>query len=164
MKETGNTIIGYCRKSKTIEDEETRVRLLQKMIKRMRARSLVDKTFVSPCSAAGRTYRIYPVPLKVNTKFCLAIDDIEDDILLDMISFLAVTPNVSLVVLDYAGLTTNIKDLKQFIINTPNLENIIVDQLPQQHKIKIFSREQLLMDDSNLALFDCRVACVQRAK
>ncbi|ORY88943.1 hypothetical protein BCR43DRAFT_448667, partial [Syncephalastrum racemosum] len=114
MKETGNTIIGYCRKSKTIEDEETRVRLLQKMIKRMRARSLVDKTFVSPCSAAGEEFSLRDFP--IHNKFDMSsLQDISGTTQ-DMISFLAVTPNVSLVVLDYAGLTTNIKDLKQFIM------------------------------------------------
>ncbi|KAG0183667.1 hypothetical protein DFQ28_001429 [Apophysomyces sp. BC1034] len=53
MKKVGCTIIGYCRKSRTIEDDETRVRLLQRMVNLMRTRSLVDKAFVSPYSAAG---------------------------------------------------------------------------------------------------------------
>ncbi|KAI7880250.1 hypothetical protein K492DRAFT_130374, partial [Lichtheimia hyalospora FSU 10163] len=35
----------------------------------------------------------------------------------------------------------------------PKFKDIIVDQLPQQHKVQIFSREQLLNDDDTLGLF-----------
>ncbi|KAF7720483.1 hypothetical protein EC973_008143, partial [Apophysomyces ossiformis] len=111
MKKDGYTIVGYCRKSRTIEDDETRVRLLQKMVNRMRTRSLVDKVFVSPCFAASDQISTRDFCSKFNMA---SLEDITGTTQ-DLISFLAVTPKVSLVILDFAGLTTNTKDLKQFI-------------------------------------------------
>ncbi|KAG0166334.1 hypothetical protein DFQ29_001022 [Apophysomyces sp. BC1021] len=111
MKKVGCTIIGYCRKSRTIEDDETRVRLLQRMVNLMRTRSLVDKAFVSPYSAAGDEISTRDFYNKFNMA---SLEDVAGTTQ-DLISFLAVTPKVSLVVLDFAGLTTNTKDLKQFI-------------------------------------------------
>ncbi|KAI9323487.1 hypothetical protein BX666DRAFT_1887432 [Dichotomocladium elegans] len=156
MKKDGYAVIGYCRTSRTIEGEETRVRLLQMVVNCIRTRSLADHAFVSPFSAAGDEICTRDFNNKFNMK---SVQDIAD-----MISFLAVTPKFSLVVLDVAGLTANTKDLKQFIINTPHLENIIIDQVPRHHQIRIFSREHLLNGDHSVALFDCRVACVQRAR
>ncbi|KAL1927070.1 hypothetical protein VTP01DRAFT_5033 [Rhizomucor pusillus] len=63
---------------------------------------------------------------------------------------------VCLTVLGFAGLATNCKVLKQFVGDTPNLENIMVDHLLHQHEVKVFNRKQLLDDDELLRMFNCR--------
>lgn len=52
MKQDGFSVIGYCRKSCTNDDNGTRVRLLQTMVDRLQEKSLVDRVFVSPFSSA----------------------------------------------------------------------------------------------------------------
>ncbi|KAI8079892.1 uncharacterized protein BX664DRAFT_303026 [Halteromyces radiatus] len=160
LKEDGFQIIGYCRKSRTNEDDDTRLRLLQDMINRLKQRSLVDKVFVSPYSSAGENLNARDA----QTKFDIHQLKNASGTTQDLISYLAATKKVCMVVLDFAGLTTNVKDLKQWLCDNPNLENIIIDQLPIQHKIKIFNRAQLLNDVKTLELFNCRTGCVQRAK
>ncbi|KAG0183879.1 hypothetical protein DFQ28_000672, partial [Apophysomyces sp. BC1034] len=49
----GYSVIGYARKSRRNEVKESRIRLLQLMIKRLKERSLVDNVFVSPCANAN---------------------------------------------------------------------------------------------------------------
>lgn len=52
LKKDGHHIIGYARKSKGKEPEETRVKLLRLMSDCLRSRSLVDRIFVSySCNA-----------------------------------------------------------------------------------------------------------------
>jgi hypothetical protein len=53
LKEEGYCIIGYARKSKGKEEEEVRLRLLQKMVDSLKNRSLVDQVFTSICSSAS---------------------------------------------------------------------------------------------------------------
>lgn len=45
--------MGYARKSIGKEDDDTRVRLLQEMVKKLMERSLVNKVFVSPRSSVS---------------------------------------------------------------------------------------------------------------
>lgn len=53
-----HTIIGYCRKSPTEDDDETRTRLLNQMVEKLKGRSLVDRVYVSPCSSADEQMRM----------------------------------------------------------------------------------------------------------
>ncbi|KAI7851229.1 hypothetical protein BDC45DRAFT_425738, partial [Circinella umbellata] len=62
----------------------------------------------------------------------------------DLLSYLPNTNNVCLVVVDYAGLSTNIQDLHNFIRQNKNLKRIIVDHLPHENDVKVFERETLL--------------------
>ncbi|ORX63074.1 hypothetical protein DM01DRAFT_1331159, partial [Hesseltinella vesiculosa] len=160
LKEDGFQIIGYCRKSRTGEDNDTRIRLLQDMINQLQQRSLVDKVFVSPCSSAGENLNARDA----QSEFDMHQLQNTSGNTQALISYLAMTKKVCMVVIDYAGLTTNARDLKEWLSANPNLENIIVDQLPIQHEIKIFNRAQLLNDAKTLELFNCRKGCIPRAK
>ncbi|ORE02610.1 hypothetical protein BCV72DRAFT_214944, partial [Rhizopus microsporus var. microsporus] len=48
----------------------------------------------------------------------------------DMISYIATTENVCLVILDFAGIATDVSDLRSFVQDNGNLKMIIVDHLP----------------------------------
>lgn len=53
LKKESYNIVGYARKSRTNENDESRIRLLQQMTRRLKERSLVDKIFVSPRANAN---------------------------------------------------------------------------------------------------------------
>ncbi|KAG2202667.1 hypothetical protein INT47_002099 [Mucor saturninus] len=53
-----------------------------------------------------------------------------------MISCITTTQNVCLVILDFAGLSTNAKDITNFVEDDTNVKMIIVDYLPHQNKVK----------------------------
>ncbi|ORX54058.1 hypothetical protein DM01DRAFT_1287208, partial [Hesseltinella vesiculosa] len=54
LKTNGYEIIGYARKSAGSEELDTRVRLLQCMIDKLKERSLATKVFVSTSSSASQ--------------------------------------------------------------------------------------------------------------
>jgi hypothetical protein len=50
---SGYTIVEYARKSKGKDDDQIRLKLLNLMCQRLKARSSVDKIYVSTCADAG---------------------------------------------------------------------------------------------------------------
>lgn len=110
MKKDGYQIIGYCRKS--IAETKNRASCLQRMIDILYKRSLVDKVFVSSRSSTKQPF------LKRD------FED-EDDILSklndvhgntkDFLEFLENNTRICVIAIDYAGLTTNITDLKKLL-------------------------------------------------
>lgn len=101
---------------------------------------------------------------------------------LDLLKFLNFSENqVILVTLDYAGLSANGEDLKEFLRqivnkyyfrrylinlylrNHENIKTIIVDWLPIKARMEVFERETLLFDEDTTKKFDCRKRPVQRS-
>ncbi|KAI9008893.1 hypothetical protein CLU79DRAFT_711406 [Phycomyces nitens] len=77
------------------------------MVHNLRTRLIVDKVFVSKSSAASQPFD------KRDTN--ATITEGTNGTTKDFIKFLSKTQNkVVLIVLDYAGLTTNVEDLKEF--------------------------------------------------
>ncbi|KAG2211160.1 hypothetical protein INT47_006279 [Mucor saturninus] len=62
----------------------------------------------------------------------------------DMLNFLKNQEKVCLVVIDFAGLSTNSEDLRQFVSDNESLQKIIVDTLPFNNKVTIFDRASIL--------------------
>ncbi|KAI8889926.1 hypothetical protein K501DRAFT_169841 [Backusella circina FSU 941] len=111
------------------------------MVEKLRSWPLVDKVFVSKTSAANE-------PLQ---KRDFNEDNIEgtDGSTKDFIEFLNSTKKeVILVILDYAGLTTNVADLKEFVSKQRNITKIIIDRLPITSKVEIYKTEVLLQDQN----------------
>ncbi|CAO3698274.1 unnamed protein product [Rhizopus stolonifer] len=108
QKELGVEIVGYVRKSSCDKNEQNRIRVIKRMVDNLRSRSIVDKVFVSKTSNANQPFH----------KRDINADTMEetDGTTTDFIEFLNATKKkVILVVLDYAGLTTNVEDLKEFL-------------------------------------------------
>ncbi|KAG2233115.1 hypothetical protein INT48_005859, partial [Thamnidium elegans] len=120
LKNERYNIVGYARKSRTNDNDESRIRLLQQMARRLKERSLVEKVFVSPCVNANELMKI-----------CL-------------------------IILGYAGLSTNYKDFETFLRNSKNICKIIVDHLPFDNTIKILDCCELLQHPKKLEIFNCR--------
>lgn len=132
LKEEGYCIIGYARKSKYKEEEEVRLRLLQKMVDSLKNRSLVDQAFTIICSSASSLISSRDLNCdksiekieKVNGNTQGIFNRFENIIsninmigfFLDLLKFLETTQNnVCLVIIDFTGLSTNTNDLKNFV-------------------------------------------------
>ncbi|KAL9543033.1 hypothetical protein PS6_009503 [Mucor atramentarius] len=136
QKESGMEIVGYARKSPGEKDEANRTKLLQRMIEKLKSRSLI--------STAGQPF----YERDVNQ------DSFEgsDGSTVDLIEFLNSTKKkVILVALDYAGLSTNVEDLKEFL------------RLPITSEVETYETEVLLQDENIIKKFDCRTRPLQRS-
>ncbi|CAO3698272.1 unnamed protein product [Rhizopus stolonifer] len=156
QKELGVEIVGYVRKSSCDKNEQNRIRVIKRMVDNLRSRSIVDKVFVSKTSNANQPFH----------KRDINADTMEetDGTTTDFIEFLNATKKkVILVVLDYAGLTTNVEDLKEFLSEQRNITKIIVDRLPITTEVEIFETELLLQDPKAIKKFDCRTRPIQRS-
>ncbi|KAI8643615.1 hypothetical protein BD408DRAFT_414573 [Parasitella parasitica] len=126
------------------------------MVDNLQSRSIVDKIFVSKTSDADQPFH----------KRDINADTIEetDGTTTDFIEFLNITKKeVILVVLDYAGLTTNVEDLKEFLGEQKNITKIVVDRLPITNEVEIYAAELLLQDPKAMKKFDCRTRPIQRS-
>ncbi|KAI8146199.1 hypothetical protein BJV82DRAFT_705469, partial [Fennellomyces sp. T-0311] len=105
-------VIGYARKSTTSDTENTRVSLLQLMVNKLIYRGLAEKVFVSPYADATseiqtRDHQKYAILNKL--KYC-------DGNMNDLIRRLhCQQKKIRLVILDYAGLATNVEEVKHFV-------------------------------------------------
>ncbi|OBZ85791.1 hypothetical protein A0J61_06152 [Choanephora cucurbitarum] len=112
MKEAGYEIIGYARKMKDENDDIKRICLLNLMIEKLKTRSLADKVFVSPNSFVGEPFNKRDEKREDLMSHIVASRDTQD--LLRYIS--DKEKKVELVTIDYAGLTINCKDMKNFFL------------------------------------------------
>ncbi|KAI9365858.1 hypothetical protein BD770DRAFT_312748, partial [Pilaira anomala] len=98
----------YARKSSCGKDEDNRTRLIQRMFHNLRNKSIVDKVFVSKSSDANQPFDTRDINE--------TITEGTNGTITDFIEFLNKTQKeVILVVLDHAGLSTNVEDLKEFL-------------------------------------------------
>ncbi|ORX57060.1 hypothetical protein DM01DRAFT_317890 [Hesseltinella vesiculosa] len=107
--------IGYARKSKSNEPFKTRVALLQKMVKNLHVKSLCEKVFVSPVCTADSP--LLKRDLVLTATAVDAVNELRhnDGDFQDLIMFAKATNlSIRLVVLDYAGLSSNPADLREF--------------------------------------------------
>lgn len=73
----------------------------------------------------------------------------------DLLSCIQTRDKICIVVIDFAGLTTNTEDLEQFLRNNSNSVKVIVDKLPHTNSIQVFDSDELLNDHNKLQKFEC---------
>lgn len=145
LKKNNFDVIGYVRKSPGSEKPETRIRLLQQMVTNLKDRSLVDTVYVFPsCSSSdpfaardvgSETAVITKKPENVsgNTQGKIkASGALRMDIITvhgycrhvaDMLHHVQATKHdLCLVSIDFAGLTTNLLDLKNLLSQNPRIQ------------------------------------------
>ncbi|KAG0167033.1 hypothetical protein DFQ30_006471 [Apophysomyces sp. BC1015] len=122
LKTKGYEVIGYARKSVGPEDSDTRVRLLQSMIDKLKERSLKSKVFISTSSSASQLFserdavKNSEIPRKL-----VGVEGTTQD----LISYLATTEkDICVVSLDFAGLSTNSVDVRNLIRQLTNQTRI----------------------------------------
>ncbi|CAO3620038.1 unnamed protein product [Mucor fragilis] len=131
LKKNGHEVIGYIRKSTGEKDNSTRIRLLNQMSTNLKERSLVTKVFASASCDANQP--LLARDLRKNTDmlsnitadgdmqgekkdiFLLLIITIFHFDSLDLLAYIRTREKICIVVIDFAGLTTNSEDLEQFL-------------------------------------------------
>lgn len=125
FKNDGYSVIGYARKSKTKESDETRSDLLNIMCKKLRMRSMVDKVFLSFKTSSndpimGRDLADNKLLEKLDAdgntqgKNAMKGSSLRPPLMLkfpDMLRYVS-TKKTCLVMLTFAGLTTNTSDFE----------------------------------------------------
>ncbi|CEJ02776.1 hypothetical protein RMCBS344292_16771 [Rhizopus microsporus] len=100
------TTVGYVRKSVSKEGDATREKLLTAMITKLKEKLLCRKVFVSPFSSADKRDKSMK-----SSKFVESLK--RDGTTQDLLLFLASkTRLVRLVAINYAGLSTNVEDVR----------------------------------------------------
>ncbi|EPB84832.1 hypothetical protein HMPREF1544_08402, partial [Mucor circinelloides 1006PhL] len=119
------SVIGYARKTKPKESDGTRSSLLNTMRENLKMRSMVDKVFVSFKTSSNDP--IMNMNMANGSKLLEKLD--ADGNTQDMLRYVS-SKKTCLVMLTFAGLTTNISDLEAFLSKNANIEKIVVDSLP----------------------------------
>ncbi|KAI8066485.1 hypothetical protein BC940DRAFT_347512 [Gongronella butleri] len=151
-KDEGYEIVGYCRKSvdKTITYADRR-RLLERMVEKLKSRSMASKVFVSFESQAHTELASRDKNARSSR------NQLGDGDTQSMLTALKDSTNpIILVILDYAGLTTNTPDLKNFLLEFDKVHYIYIDKTPWQAHVEMLATEQILRDSDILNKFDCR--------
>ncbi|KAG0978260.1 hypothetical protein G6F28_012191 [Rhizopus arrhizus] len=145
-------IVGYARKSISKEDDSVRHRLLTSMITKLKTKLLCCKVFVSPFSNSDTEFE----KRDRNAQASKFIESLKCDGTMEA----SETRMIRLVAIDYAGLTTNLEDLRSFVSKHKCIKEIIIDK---GHRVGVISRKRPLKDDQILQLFRCRVKAVNRS-
>ncbi|KAI9477870.1 MAG: hypothetical protein EXX96DRAFT_650287 [Benjaminiella poitrasii] len=159
LKSNIMTTIGYIRKSKSRESDTTRCRLINKMIKTQRNKNFCTKVYVSPHSNAEESF--CQRDKDVNSSLLEQLEECDGSIQ-DLIYRLERKfGKTRLVVLDYAGFSTNINDIVSFFRKYNQIRELVVDC---GNKYDIFSRHELINNREALENFnDCRKGNVKRS-
>ncbi|KAG1444228.1 hypothetical protein G6F56_010383 [Rhizopus delemar] len=144
-------IIGYVRKSPGKESITTRLRLLESMVDKLMKASSVDMVFGSYSSASDELF------VKRDTTTTIIIPRTKGN------TQAAASYPVTIVVINFAGLTTNKPDLVQFLRDHKTVKNIVIDNIESHNEAYYLTREQILSYETVLQLFDCRSAPVRRS-
>ncbi|KAI8637833.1 hypothetical protein BD408DRAFT_353052, partial [Parasitella parasitica] len=76
----------------------------------------------------------------------------------DLLKFLDNNIKICVIAIDYAGLTTNMTDLKKLSRDNSSLQKISIDQYFYDNRFKYFDSVQLLNNPEDLKLFNCHPA------
>ncbi|KAG1457236.1 hypothetical protein G6F56_006656 [Rhizopus delemar] len=160
LKDEGYNVLGYTRMSKGEKDDGLCVRLLNQMCEKLKNRSLVSKILASVCCNANE-----PLLKRDSNKQEHILQQVHaDGDIQDMLVYISSMEKVCIVVIDFAGLTTNCEDLKTFLKNNPNIKKIIVDKLAHCNASHVYDLKELLNDSVKIKAFDCRKKALQRSK
>ncbi|KAG2204124.1 hypothetical protein INT47_011607 [Mucor saturninus] len=167
LKKEGYCIVGYCRKSKTTGDRDKVVKSLQNMITGLKNRSLVEYIYVTvSCNAKTPINRR---DLKKNM-IIGELSGVNGDaqgiqkLTKHLIKELAKMSKVCLVVIDSAGLTTNMSGLESFIREHRNIEKIIIDTLAHDNQVNVVECAEEIVKFKSLFKFDGREELFHRSK
>lgn len=153
--------IGYAQNSHGNKAISTLIRLLQDQVDKLRNRCLARKVFVSSrCSAA--------MPLEAREKK-QGDDMIRNgelyncaDTMQDLMHILRTNMKpIRLVVINYAGLSTDFEDIYQFVIKYKQIVELVVDT---EYKFDITPRADILSDNNVSAKFNCRTGHQKRSR
>ncbi|KAG1176941.1 hypothetical protein G6F70_005205 [Rhizopus microsporus] len=159
LKKDGYQVTGYLRKSSGKGDASMRLRLLDLMVDRLIKDSSMDMVFASYSSSSKQPFTDHDRtdPLRAPKTLGSTQGAIH---LLRLLS--TASKPIAIVAIDFAGLTTNINDLIQWLRDHETLKIVLIDNIEALNQSYTFTREQLLSDISVLRQFDPRPAPIKR--
>lgn len=148
--------VGYVRKSNTNEPDTTKKKLVNLQIYKMKTKLLCEDVFVSYNTSAND-----PIAERDATTPPYAFDDCSGNTQDFITKITKSARQIRLVVIDYAGLSTNPDDIRLFISLNKSIREVVVDI---GHKVEVYSRYDLLKSIKILNKFRCRRECVKRSR
>ncbi|RCH84615.1 hypothetical protein CU097_007900 [Rhizopus azygosporus] len=133
-KENNRTIIGYTRKTPSNDSQEHRTMLLQRVVDCLVSRTLADCVFVSTSSFASDL-------LSERDKNYSKVTYLRDrqGNTLDFLNYISKVQKFCLDITDFAGFSTNVRDIERFARTNKNLVETIVDNLPYKSEVTILT-------------------------
>ncbi|KAI8988607.1 hypothetical protein BDF20DRAFT_999000 [Mycotypha africana] len=157
MESHGWINIGYARKSRTHDPVGNRIKSMQKMTDCLRIKCHCAKVFLSPMCSSGS--KLCQRDTKPNLNIMDGVRHKHGD-MQDLIMFAKSTNfSVRLVVLDYAGLSTDPMDVRKFVKELKSIKELVVYH---GHKFESIPRQNVLRGNI-INKFDCRPGCVKRS-
>ncbi|KAI9282285.1 hypothetical protein BY458DRAFT_552508 [Sporodiniella umbellata] len=148
--------IGYVQKSNTNEPEVAKKKLVNLQIYKMKTKLLCEDVSVSYNTSAND-----PLAERDAAKLPYDFDACSGNTQ-DLIAKTTKSARqIRLVVIDYAGLSTNPDDIRLFISLNKSIQEVVVDV---GHKVEVYSRYDLLKNIKVLNKFRCRRECVKRSQ
>ncbi|KAI9269616.1 hypothetical protein EDC94DRAFT_535908 [Helicostylum pulchrum] len=147
------------KKSNTKDPMTAKIKSVNLQIYKLKKKLLCEKVFASINTSANdpilsRDYNKFP---RSSRSLAGCIGDSQT-----MIDFITETNRkVRLVVIDFAGLSTNVDDLRHFIKNNRSISEVSVDE---SHKVNVYTRYELLHGDDIISKFNCRQGPVTLCK
>ncbi|KAG2198835.1 hypothetical protein INT47_000751 [Mucor saturninus] len=152
-------IIGYCRKSPSQETEETRLKLLQKMVKNLRSRAFAQKVFVSASSKASDPLHERDLPPAIQNK----LDNVDGNTQ-DFLEYVYSTEeNLCIVATDFTGITTRPTDIVKLLCTNKSIKKVAIETFHTSNDVWIYDSETILADNSLLERFNSRKKPVHRS-
>ncbi|KAL1929732.1 hypothetical protein VTP01DRAFT_1870 [Rhizomucor pusillus] len=161
LKSENYEIVGYARKSPGNENAQTRTRLLQKMIRILEDRSLATKIFVSPSCISSE-----PFNSRDNSLDKTAMTGLKNVAgnTQDLLHYAQATKtNICLAAIDFAGLTTNVEDLKKLLSTNNRIKKVAVDTFSSTNELFIFDSDNLIRDSNLIQKFQNRKSAIRRS-
>ncbi|KAI9267002.1 hypothetical protein BY458DRAFT_437561, partial [Sporodiniella umbellata] len=152
----------YARKSPTIDNIDTRTRLLQAMVDNLHERSFTSKVYVSTNSYSSTPF--FERDLKNKDSIIDKLSQVTGNTQ-DMLIYLkSIKHNVCLVSIDFAGLTTRTQDIIQLIETNPAIKKIAIETFTVANELFLFDTDSLKADTELLEKFNSRKKSIQRSK
>lgn len=161
VKSTMSSIctIGYARKSNTKDPMAAKIKSVNLQIYKLKKKLLCEEVFVSINTSANDPIlsRDHDKFHHLSQHFVGCSGDLQT-----MINFITETNRKArLVVIDFAGLSTNVDDLQHFINSNKSIIEVSVDV---GHKVNVYTRHELLHRDDIISRFNCRQGPVKRSR
>ncbi|CDH61025.1 predicted protein [Lichtheimia corymbifera JMRC:FSU:9682] len=164
LKREGYRFIGYARKSSQGDISlEARFCSFERMVRKLKL-LLAEDIYVSPCSVASADFHQRDNDQRMTDyKEILNIDGVKGNTNALLSSLRASTQLVVLIVIDYAGLSTDQDHVFNLVREHNQLAYLYVDRSPVSSTIESYSREELMSDPKILSKFNCRPPPVRRS-
>lgn len=155
-------LVGYARKSPTDNDIENNTRLVQLMVRNLKARSFATRIYVSTSSWASTPFA--KRDLKPDNKVMESLEHVNGNTQ-DLLEYInSCGHGICLISIGFSGLTTRSIGLVNLIEDNPAIKKIAIETFAMNNEVFIFDAQSLQNDKRILDRFDYRNEFYNRSK